>query len=74
MFTAFLTPDPVTDYASATRADKAAYGLFFRSLLDAGVYFPPSQFEAAFMSTAHSEGDVATTIQAASLAYAGLRP
>jgi len=74
MFTAFLTPDPVTDYASAKKADKAAYGLFFRSLLDAGVYFPPSQFEAAFMSTAHSEGDVATTIKAASLAFAGLRP
>jgi glutamate-1-semialdehyde 2,1-aminomutase len=74
MFTAFFTPDPVTDYASAKKADKAAYGLFFRSLLDAGVYFPPSQFEAAFMSTAHSEGDVAATIKAASLAFAGLRP
>ena len=74
MFTAFLTPDPVTDYASAKKADKAAYGLFFRSLLDAGVYFPPSQFEAAFMSTTHSEGDVAATIKAASLAFAGLRP
>jgi len=74
MFTAFLTPDPVTDYASAKKADTAAYGLFFRSLLETGVYFPPSQFEAAFMSTAHSEGDVATTIQAASLAYSGLRP
>ena len=74
MFTAFLTPGPVTDYASAKNADKAAYGLFFRSLLESGVYFPPSQFEAAFMSTAHSEGDVAKTIQAASLAFAGLRP
>ena len=74
MFTAFFTPDPVTDYASAKKADTAAYGLFFRSLLEAGVYFPPSQFEAAFVSTSHSEGDVAATLQAASFAFAGLRP
>jgi glutamate-1-semialdehyde 2,1-aminomutase len=74
MFTVFFTPHPVTDYASAKKADTTAYGLFFRSLLEAGVYFPPSQFEAAFMSTAHSEGDVAATIQAASLAFAGMRP
>ncbi len=74
MFTAFLTPDHVTDYATAIKADKGAYGVFFRSLLDSGVYFPPSQFEAAFISTAHSEGDVAATLQAAALAFAGLRP
>jgi len=74
MFTVFLTPGPVTDYVTAKQADTAAYGLFFRSLLEAGVYFPPSQFEAAFLSTAHSEGDVATTIQAASVAFTGLRP
>jgi glutamate-1-semialdehyde 2,1-aminomutase len=74
MFTAFLTPDAVTDYASAKKADTSAYGLFFRFLLEMGIYFPPSQYEAAFMSTAHSEGDVAATIQSASLAFAGLRP
>ena len=74
MFTAFFTPNSVIDYASAKRSDTAAYGLFFRSLLDSGVYFPPSQFEAAFLSTAHSEGDVSATIQAASYAFAGLRP
>ena len=74
MFTAFLTPRPVQDYASAKQADTAAYGMVFRSLLESGVYFPPSQFEAAFVSTAHSEGDVAATVQAASVAFAGLRP
>jgi glutamate-1-semialdehyde 2,1-aminomutase len=74
MFTAFFTPNPVNDYASAKKADTAAYGVFFRPLLEAGVYFPPSQFEAAFVSTAHSEGDVADTLQAAGLAFAGLRP
>jgi len=74
MFTAFFTPDSVSDYASAKKADTAAYALFFRSLLELGVYFPPSQFEAAFISTTHSEGDVAATVQAASIALAGLRP
>jgi len=72
MFTAFFTPQPVTDYPSARKSDTAAYGLFFRSLLGAGVYFPPSQFEAAFVSTSHSEGDVAATLRAASFAFAGL--
>jgi glutamate-1-semialdehyde 2,1-aminomutase len=73
MFTAFLAPDHVTDYTSALKADKAAYGVFFRSMLDSGVYFPPSQFEAAFISTAHSEGDVTSTLQSAAIAFAGLR-
>jgi glutamate-1-semialdehyde 2,1-aminomutase len=74
MFTAFFTPEPVTDYASAKKADTAAYGIFFRFLLESGIYFPPSQFEAAFMSTSHSEGDVATTLRAANFAISGLRP
>jgi glutamate-1-semialdehyde 2,1-aminomutase len=74
MFTVFFTAEPVSDYASAKKADVAAYGIFFRSLLETGVYFPPSQFEAAFVSTAHSEGDVLATIQSASIAFAGLRP
>jgi glutamate-1-semialdehyde 2,1-aminomutase len=74
MFTAFLTPRPVYDYASAKQADTAAYGMVFRSLLESGVYFPPSQFEAAFVSTAHSEGDVAATLEATIVAFAGLRP
>ena len=73
MFTAFLTPHPVTDYASAQKADAAAYGRLFRSLLESGVYFPPSQFEAAFVSTSHSEGDIASTLQAAGAAFAALQ-
>jgi glutamate-1-semialdehyde 2,1-aminomutase len=73
MFTAFFTPNPVGDYASAKKSDATAYGIFFRALLDSGVYFPPSQFEAAFVSTSHSEGDVAATLSAASAAFAGLR-
>jgi glutamate-1-semialdehyde 2,1-aminomutase len=74
MFTAFFTPDPVSDYPSAKNSDTTAYGLFFRTLLDLGVYFPPSQFEAAFVSTSHSEGDVTATLQAASAGFSGLRP
>jgi len=72
MFTAFFSPEPVTDYASARKSDTAAFGRFFRTLLDRGVYFPPSQFEAAFVSAAHTAEDVALTLGAARHAFAGL--
>jgi glutamate-1-semialdehyde 2,1-aminomutase len=65
MFTAFFTAEPVTDYASAKKADAERFARFFRGLLERGVYFPPSQFEAAFLSSAHTDGDVAATVQAA---------
>ena len=74
MFTPFLTSHAVTDYASAKKADTSAFGQLFRTLLEYGVYFPPSQFEAAFLSTAHSEGDIAATLQAFGYAFASLRP
>jgi glutamate-1-semialdehyde 2,1-aminomutase len=69
MFTCFFTGHPVTDYASAKRADTGKFARFFRALLERGVYFPPSQFEAAFLSTAHSEADVTLTLQAAAKAF-----
>ena len=65
MFTWFFTPGPVTDWDSASKSDTAAFGRFFRKMLDAGIYLPPSQFEAAFLSAAHTEGDVQKTIAAA---------
>jgi len=65
MFTWFLTPDPVTDWDSASKSDLAAFGRFFRAMLDAGIYLPPSQFEAAFLSAAHSAEDIEKTIGAA---------
>ena len=71
MFTAFFSPGPVTDYASARKSDTAAFGRFFRTLLDRGVYFPPSQFEAAFVSAAHTAEDVALTLDVARRAFAG---
>jgi glutamate-1-semialdehyde 2,1-aminomutase len=73
MFTCFFTPDPVTHYASAKRSDTGKFARFFRSLLKRGVYFPPSQFEAAFVSTAHSEADVTLTVEAAANAFDEIR-
>jgi glutamate-1-semialdehyde 2,1-aminomutase len=73
MFTCFFSSDPVTDYASAKKSDTVKFACFFRSLLEGGVYFPPSQFEAAFISTAHSEADVTLTIAAAAKAFGEIR-
>jgi glutamate-1-semialdehyde 2,1-aminomutase len=70
MFTLFFTRGPVVDYASARKADTSAFAGFFRAMLEQGVYFPPSQFEAAFVSAAHSEDDVQKTIAAAAKAFA----
>ena len=70
MFTWFFTPGPVTDWNSAAKSDTAAFGRFFRNLLDNGIYLPPSQFEAAFLSAAHTEEDIQRTIAAAKSAFA----
>lgn len=61
MFTFFFQPGPVTDFESAKRSDTARFGRFFHFLLEHGVYFPPSQFEAGFLSTAHTDRDIAKT-------------
>lgn len=53
MFTVFFTGQPVRNYMDATESDTRRYGRFFNALLQNGVYFPPSQYEAAFVSTAH---------------------
>ena len=70
MFTWFFTPGPVNDWTSASKSDTEAFGRFFRAMLDQGVYLPPSQYEAAFLSTAHTEKDVQQTIAAAKQAFA----
>jgi glutamate-1-semialdehyde 2,1-aminomutase len=72
MWTWFFTPGPVTNYSEAARSDTAAFGRFHRDLLDAGVWLPPSQFEAAFLSTAHTEAEVQATIEAAREAFQSL--
>jgi glutamate-1-semialdehyde 2,1-aminomutase len=65
MFTWFFTPGPVTDYATAATSDTAAFGRFHRKLLEAGVWLPPSQFEAAFVSAAHGDAEVEVVLEAA---------
>jgi len=65
MVCVFFTPGPVVDYATASKADIALFGRFFRGMLGRGIYLPPSQFEAWFVSAAHSYADIAATVEAA---------
>ena len=65
MFTYFFTTDPVTDWESAKKCDTARFGKFFHFLLERGVYIAPSQFEAGFVSAAHSKEDIQATVAAA---------
>jgi glutamate-1-semialdehyde 2,1-aminomutase len=69
MWTWFLTAGPVKNYDDAAKSDTAAFGRFHRAMLDAGVWLPPSQFEAAFLGTAHGDAEVAATIEAARRAF-----
>jgi glutamate-1-semialdehyde 2,1-aminomutase len=73
MFTPFFCRGPVTDYASAKRSDTALFGRFFHGMLDRGVYLPPAQFEAAFVSLAHAERDIDETVKAAAETLASLK-
>ncbi len=66
MFTTFFTSKKVTDYAAARTSDTAAFSRFFRGMLKEGINLAPSQFEAGFMSLAHTEADIARTVKAAS--------
>jgi len=72
MMTVFFTDTPVVDYATAKTSDTKRFGLFFRELLESGVYIAPSQFEAAFVSTAHNESDLDATVDAVDQAFAVL--
>ena len=69
MLTVFFSKKPVTDYTSAKRSDTAAFARFHRALLEREVYWPPSQFEAAFVSLAHTEDDIDHTLAAARDAF-----
>jgi glutamate-1-semialdehyde 2,1-aminomutase len=70
MFCTFFSAERVVDYASAKRSDTNRYARFFRAMLASGVYLAPSQFEAGFLSLAHSEDDIERTIEAAEAAFA----
>ena len=65
MFTLFFTESAVTDFDSAKTSDTAKFSSYFSQMLDQGVYLPPSQFEACFVSISHSKDDLDRTIEAA---------
>ena len=69
MLTTFFTPNPVVDWNTAKQSDTKRYGQFFHYMLEQGVYLAPSQFEAAFLSTAHSAQDIEKTIRASHAAF-----
>jgi glutamate-1-semialdehyde 2,1-aminomutase len=72
MLTGFFTDQSVTDYASAKRADTAQYARFFHAMLEQGVYLAPSQFEAGFVSLAHTDADIDATVNAARTGFAAV--
>ena len=65
MFTTFFAEKPITNWETAKVADKQKYGVFFRAMLENGVYLAPSQFEAGFLSTMHGEAEINATLAAA---------
>ncbi len=69
MWTWFFTPGRVKDYDDAAKSDTAAFGRFHRAMLEQGVWLPPSQFEAAFLGTAHGDAELNATINAARTAF-----
>jgi glutamate-1-semialdehyde 2,1-aminomutase len=69
MITVFFCAGPVTDYATAKSSDTKRFGRFFHAMLDRGVYLPPAQFEAAFVSLAHGESEIDQTTAAAAEAF-----
>ena len=73
VFTLFFSAEPVTDFASAKRADTARYARFFHEMLDRGIYLPPAQLEAGFISLAHQEDDIDAFVAASREALATIR-
>ena len=73
MLTPFFTSGPVTDFATASSSDTKSYAAFFHGMLGQGVYLPPAQYEALFLSSAHTEEDVDRTIDSARSAFHSMR-
>lgn len=69
LLTAFFTPDEVVDYESAKKSDTRLFAKFFWQVVNDGIYWPPSQFEASFISLAHSDADIQFTIEAITRAF-----
>jgi len=72
MLSAFFTGKKVTDYATACSSNTGYFSLYFKSMLENGIYIAPSQFEAAFVSTVHSENDIKQTIESAGNSFKAL--
>jgi glutamate-1-semialdehyde 2,1-aminomutase len=72
MFCGYFTHQPVHNLADAMHSDRARFAKFFHGMLEEGIYFAPSQFEAGFLSTAHSSNDIDTTVRAAAKVMKGL--
>ncbi|MCA9113361.1 MAG: aspartate aminotransferase family protein, partial [Planctomycetaceae bacterium] len=72
MFTLFFNPEVVTSYAVSAKNDTARFAEYFRGMLNQGIYLPCSQFEANFVSAAHTDADIERTILAAREVLAGL--
>ena len=72
MFCAYFTRDPVHNLADAMKSDRARFAKFFHGMLGEGIYFAPSQFEAGFISTAHTPADIEQTVRAAVKIMRGL--
>jgi len=73
MFSHFFTDVPVVNFKTAVTSDTAKFGIWFRKMLEQGVYFAPAQFEAGFMSLVHSDEDIDQTIEAAKAAFAAVK-
>jgi glutamate-1-semialdehyde 2,1-aminomutase len=72
MWTIFFTDESVTDWISASKSNRQLFGKFFHAMLDEGIYLPPSQFEAAFVSAAHTDQTIERTIEAAQRAFSAI--
>jgi glutamate-1-semialdehyde 2,1-aminomutase len=72
MFCAYFTGEPVHNLADAMKSDRERFKKYFHGMLDAGIYLAPSQFEAGFISTAHTSADIEKTVAAAAKILRGL--
>ena len=72
MFGLYFSETPPTSFAEVMQMDKEKFNRFFHAMLDQGVYLAPSAFEAGFVSAAHTEADIAATLEAARKAFAAL--
>ena len=73
MLTLFFASEPVRDFASATACDTSEFSKFHGGMLSRGIYLPPAQFEAFFLSNAHSESDIQETVNAAGEVFRSMK-